>query len=32
MENFSDDRLIKNKTQKLQDLPFAKLTAAPITN
>jgi len=31
MENFSDDRLIRNKIQKLQDLPFAKLTAALIT-
>jgi hypothetical protein len=31
MENFSDGRLIKSKMQKLQDLPFAKLTAALIT-
>jgi len=32
MENFSDDRLIKKKIQKLKDLPFAKLMAAIITN
>jgi hypothetical protein len=32
MENFSHDRLIKNKIQKLQDLPFAKLTATLIAN
>jgi hypothetical protein len=32
MENFSDDRLIENKSQKLQYLPYAKLTTALIIN